>query len=73
MGRPGFRGGRGADRIGWLELVGKALVGKRDKVLIGTKFGNVGMGGGVLEQAASSMSVARATTRFMVSPPTCRG
>ena len=31
------------------ELVGKALVGKRDKVLIGTKFGNVGMGGGVPE------------------------
>jgi aryl-alcohol dehydrogenase-like predicted oxidoreductase len=31
------------------ELVGKALVGRRDKVLIGTKFGNVGMGGGVPE------------------------
>jgi aryl-alcohol dehydrogenase-like predicted oxidoreductase len=31
------------------ELVGKALVGKRDKALIGTKFGNVGMGGGVPE------------------------
>src|SRR5690349_11894562 len=31
------------------ELVGKALAGKRDKVLIGTKFGNVGMGGGVPE------------------------
>jgi aryl-alcohol dehydrogenase-like predicted oxidoreductase len=31
------------------ELVGKAIAGKRDKVLIGTKFGNVGMGGGVPE------------------------
>jgi aryl-alcohol dehydrogenase-like predicted oxidoreductase len=31
------------------ELVGKALAGKRDKVLIGTKFGNVGMGGAVPE------------------------
>lgn len=31
------------------ELVGKALAGRRDKVLIGTKFGNVGMGGGVPE------------------------
>ena len=29
------------------ELVGKALAGKRDQALIGTKFGNVGMGGGV--------------------------
>lgn len=27
------------------ELVGKALIGRRDKVLIGTKFGNVGMSG----------------------------
>ena len=31
------------------ELVGKALAGRRDKVLIGTKFGNVGMGGSVPE------------------------
>jgi aryl-alcohol dehydrogenase-like predicted oxidoreductase len=31
------------------ELVGKALAGRRDKVLIGTKFGNVGMGGAVPE------------------------
>jgi aryl-alcohol dehydrogenase-like predicted oxidoreductase len=31
------------------ELVGNAIAGKRDKVLIGTKFGNVGMGGGVPE------------------------
>lgn len=31
------------------ELVGKALIGRRDKVLISTKFGNVGMGGGVPE------------------------
>ena len=31
------------------ELVGKALAGKRDKVLIGTKFGNVGQGGPVPE------------------------
>jgi len=31
------------------ELVGKAIAGRRDKVLIGTKFGNVGMGGGVPE------------------------
>jgi aryl-alcohol dehydrogenase-like predicted oxidoreductase len=31
------------------ELVGRALAGKRDKVLIGTKFGNVGMGGAVPE------------------------
>lgn len=29
------------------ELVGKALAGKRDRVLIGTKFGNVGQGGSV--------------------------
>ena len=29
------------------ELVGKALAGRRDKVLIGTKFGNVGQGGSV--------------------------
>ncbi|MDP2241951.1 MAG: aldo/keto reductase [Burkholderiales bacterium] len=31
------------------ELVGKAIKGRRDKVLIGTKFGNVGLGGGVPE------------------------
>ncbi len=31
------------------ELVGKALAGRRDKVLVGTKFGNVGMGGAVPE------------------------
>ena len=31
------------------ELVGKALAGRRDKVLIGTKFGNVGQGGSVPE------------------------
>lgn len=31
------------------ELVGKALAGRRDKVLIGTKFGNVGAGGAVPE------------------------
>ena len=31
------------------ELVGKALAGRRDKVLIGTKFGNVGQGGAVPE------------------------
>lgn len=30
-------------------LVGKALVGRRERVLIGTKFGNVGQGGGVPE------------------------
>lgn len=30
-------------------LVGKAIAGKRDRVLIGTKFGNVGQGGGVPE------------------------
>ncbi|RPI46737.1 MAG: aldo/keto reductase [Betaproteobacteria bacterium] len=30
-------------------LVGKALAGRRDKVLIGTKFGNVGQGGTVPE------------------------
>ncbi len=29
------------------ELLGKALAGRRDKVLIGTKFGNVGQGGAV--------------------------
>ncbi|MCC6535614.1 MAG: aldo/keto reductase [Burkholderiales bacterium] len=29
------------------ELVGKALAGKRERVLIGTKFGNVGLGGAV--------------------------
>ena len=31
------------------ELVGKAIKGRRDKVLIATKFGNVGLGGGVPE------------------------
>ncbi len=31
------------------ELVGKAIKGRRDKVLIGTKFGNVGLGGAVPE------------------------
>lgn len=31
------------------ELVGRAIKGRRDKVLIGTKFGNVGLGGGVPE------------------------
>lgn len=31
------------------ELVGKAIAGKRDQVLVGTKFGNVGQGGGVPE------------------------
>ena len=31
------------------ELVGKALAGRRDKVLVGTKFGNVGQGGPVPE------------------------
>ena len=31
------------------ELVGKALAGRRDKVLVGTKFGNVGQGGAVPE------------------------
>ena len=31
------------------ELVGKALAGRRDKVLVGTKFGNVGQGGSVPE------------------------
>ena len=29
------------------ELVGKAIAGRRDKVLVGTKFGNVGQGGSV--------------------------
>jgi aryl-alcohol dehydrogenase-like predicted oxidoreductase len=31
------------------ELVGKAIAGRRDRVLIGTKFGNVGQGGAVPE------------------------
>ena len=31
------------------ELVGKAIKGRRDKVLIATKFGNVALGGGVPE------------------------
>lgn len=31
------------------ELVGKAIAGKRDRVLVGTKFGNVGQGGSVPE------------------------
>ena len=31
------------------ELVGKAIKGRRDKVLIATKLGNVGLGGGVPE------------------------
>lgn len=31
------------------ELVGKAIKGRRDQVLIATKFGNVGLGGGVPE------------------------
>jgi aryl-alcohol dehydrogenase-like predicted oxidoreductase len=31
------------------ELVGKAIAGRRDKVLVGTKFGNVGQGGSVPE------------------------
>lgn len=31
------------------ELVGKAIAGRRDRVLIGTKFGNVGQGGKVPE------------------------
>ena len=35
------------------ELVGKALAGKRDKALIGTKFGNVGMGGGTVPEGLS--------------------
>ena len=35
------------------ELVGKALAGKRDKALIGTKFGNVGMGGGGVPEGLS--------------------
>jgi aryl-alcohol dehydrogenase-like predicted oxidoreductase len=31
------------------ELVGRAIKGRRDKVLVGTKFGNVSLGGGVPE------------------------
>lgn len=31
------------------ELVGKAIKGRRNKVLVATKFGNVGLGGGVPE------------------------
>jgi aryl-alcohol dehydrogenase-like predicted oxidoreductase len=35
------------------ELVGKAIADRRDKVLIGTKFGNVGMSGAVLPEGLS--------------------
>lgn len=35
------------------ELVGKAVAGRRDKVMIGTKFGNVGMSGATLPDGLS--------------------